>query len=169
MASGKTTLGSPLAKALGRRFVDLDEAIEAAAGKSTSAIFADEGEARFRQLESEALRTAATGDTVVACGGGTPCHAGNMDFMLGAGFVVCLEASPDVTVRRLRLAPGTRPLVDALLGNPAALSEKVAQMLDARRPFYSRAHSRFCSDRLESKEEIDGSVDEFIRLFKNMF
>lgn len=167
MAAGKTTLGKPLARALGRDFVDIDEAVERAAGKTTARIFAEDGEACFRRLESEALRKAAAGGAVVACGGGTPCQGDNMDFMLSTGLVVNLEASPDVILRRLRLAPGQRPLVDALLSDPAALARKVEEMRSARAPYYGRAHATFCSDRLESREEIDESVAAFVRQFEN--
>ena len=59
MASGKTTLGRALAGALGRTFVDLDDYISRQTGMSVSEIFAKHGEARFRQLEREAIETIA--------------------------------------------------------------------------------------------------------------
>ncbi len=167
MASGKTTLGKPLAQALGRPFVDLDNAVEVAAGKSTSVIFAEDGEAAFRRLESEALHAAALKGAVVACGGGTPCFGSNMDFMLNAGFVVYLQASEEATLRRLKLAPGQRPLIDALLDNSDALRCKIAEMRAAREPFYSRAHVSFRSDFLESEEEIAATVLAFVKQFEN--
>ena len=168
MASGKTTLGRPLASALGRPFVDTDCAVEAACGRSVAEIFAGEGEAAFRRMESEALRRAAADGAVVACGGGTPCDGANMDFMLANGLVVELAASPDVTLRRLMLAPGQRPLVDAMLDDPDKLAAHVAAMLRARKPHYSRAHVSFNSDRLESRDQIDDSVAAFIKAFGHL-
>ena len=162
MASGKTTLGRPLAAALGRPFVDIDEAVESAAGMSVKEIFRSKGETAFRALESEVLKAAARGGAVVACGGGTPCPEENLAFMLDSGLVVELKASPATTLRRLQLAPGQRPLVDSLLDRPDELAAKVAEMLAAREPFYSRAHRTFCSDRLETAEEIAESVKSFI-------
>ena len=67
MASGKTTLGRALAGACpGLSFVDLDEAVEAAAGCSVADIFARSGEAVFRALESKMLREVARPGAVVA-------------------------------------------------------------------------------------------------------
>lgn len=162
MASGKTTLGRPLAEALCRPFVDLDAAVEADAGMSVAEIFATRGEAAFRELETKALHAAAAEGAVVSCGGGTPCREENMEFMLASGTVVELRAAMPVILRRLRLAPGQRPLIDALLDKPAALEAKVSAMMEARKPFYSRAHRTFASDRLESEQEIKESVAQFI-------
>ncbi len=118
-ASGKTTLGRRLAAALGVDFVDLDAAIVARAGKPISEIFAKDGEAAFRALES--LTLVATGDefsqtgrpAVVALGGGTLLDAGSRAFCERTGAVFCLEApTAEERARRLGLAPGTRPLGD---------------------------------------------------------
>lgn len=169
MAAGKTTLGVALAEACGRRFVDLDKEIEARAGRSISSIFASEaGEGGFRELEATVLRDVARNgdDIIVACGGGTPCYGDNIDFMLGAGLVVCLEASPDTTVRRLLEAPeGKRPLVDSYRHDTNALRAHIAGMLQTRRPFYSRAHACFNADRLENAAEIAETTALFTSLF----
>lgn len=167
MASGKTTLGRPLAAALCRPFVDLDEKVEADAGMSVPELFATRGESEFRRLESLALKEAAAEGAIVACGGGTPCREENMRLMLDAGTVVELRASRDTILRRLRLAPGQRPLVDALLSDPKALEAKVSELIAAREPFYSRAHRTFNSDRLETEQEIAESVCEFINQIIN--
>ena len=53
--TGKTTIGREAARILGWRFVDLDECIEADAGKSIDAIFAEHGEPHFRALEAQTL------------------------------------------------------------------------------------------------------------------
>ncbi len=55
-ASGKSTLGKRLAESLGAKFVDLDAAIVEREGKSIPDIFASQGEAAFRDIESEVLR-----------------------------------------------------------------------------------------------------------------
>lgn len=162
MASGKTTLGRALADAVpGLSFVDLDDAIRGSAGMSVSDIFATKGEAGFRALESEVLSAVSRPDTVVACGGGTPCRKENMDFMLANGTVVRLVADPDITVRRLIEAGPGRPLVDAMLDDPDGLLIKVKEMMEAREPHYSRAALVFDANRLETAEQIAASVARF--------
>lgn len=162
MASGKTTLGRALADVVpGLSFVDLDDEIRRTAGMSVPDIFATRGEAGFRALESEVLTAVSRPDTVVACGGGTPCRKENMDFMLAAGTVVRLLADPGVTVRRLIEAGPGRPLIDALLNDPDALLIKVTEMMEAREPHYSRATLVFDANRLETAEQIAASVARF--------
>ena len=73
--SGKTTLGKKVATYLQLPFFDLDEVIERSAGKRVPEIFADEGEAAFRKMESDTLQKiiADHSDFVMATGGGAPC------------------------------------------------------------------------------------------------
>ena len=167
MATGKSTLGKALQRAVpGLRFIDLDKAVEAAAGCSIPEIFATRGEEAFRQLEAKVLREAAAPRTVIACGGGTPCHAGNMDFMLSAGKVVRLDASADTIVRRLLEAPkGSRPLVDGFDGRPAELKKHVEAMLESRRGHYMRAPFCFDANRLDNRRQVDEAVAAFREAF----
>ncbi len=166
MASGKSTLGQALAQRLpSRRFIDLDSAVEEAAGMSVSEIFASRGQDHFRTLEAECLARAARADAIVACGGGTPCRTENMDLMLRTGTVVWLTAHTDVIVRRLQLAPATqRPLVADAHGDTQRLAERVDALVAERAPAYSRAHLQFDASRLETQEQIDESASRFINL-----
>jgi len=166
MACGKSTLLRALAERKpGRRYIDLDHEIVRKAGKSIPAIFAEDGEAAFRKLESETLNELYRTDAVVACGGGTPCRPGAMDAMLAAGTVVWLKADTDITLSRLALAPGERPVIDALLGHPAELKAKVESLMAERLPYYSRASAVFDSSRLDTEMEIEESTQKFIDLF----
>ena len=71
MGSGKSTVGRPLAEALGYRFLDADTSLEQVAGKPIPELFASEGEAGFRTLEAAVLnQIAAWHSLVVATGGG---------------------------------------------------------------------------------------------------
>lgn len=167
MACGKTTLGEALAARMPVcRFVDLDDAVEDMAHATIPEIFAHDGEAAFRALESEALRKFSEPGAIIACGGGTPCQGGNMDFMLATGTVAWLVADDDVTIRRLRLARGQRPLVDKLLDDSDALRQQIAALKAKREPHYSRAHFTFDSNRLEDEEQIADSVEKFMLMVK---
>jgi shikimate kinase len=137
MASGKTTVGRLLAERLDWLFVDLDKVIEDAAGRTVAEIFGAEGEAGFRQRETEALRQVVQRrKTVVATGGGAPCREENIEAMLAAGRVFWLDVSAEEAVARAGKVSG-RPLLDGAVDAVAA----ARTLLDARRPFYERAHA----------------------------
>src|SRR5271169_2588511 len=73
MGAGKSTIGRLLADRLNWNFLDLDAHLEARTGSTIPQLFAEQGEARFRRLESTALASAlARTNTVLALGGGTP-------------------------------------------------------------------------------------------------
>ena len=119
MACGKSTLGRAVARREGLRFVDLDDAVRAAAAAPTvSAVFAECGEATFRRLEGEVLRRVAAEADIVACGGGTFCRPDNAALHARRRHGGGLQADTDVTLARLRLQRGQRPLVDAPTRRP---------------------------------------------------
>ena len=102
MGAGKSTVGGLLAAELACPFVDLDAAVEAAAGRTVRGIFARDGEEGFRRLEGEQLRrTSGLERCVVATGGGTPIAAGNRRWMRAHGTIVWLEVAFDRLSRRV--------------------------------------------------------------------
>ena len=144
MASGKTTVGQLVAGRLGRRFVDLDQVITAAAGRTVSQIFADEGEPGFRRREAEALRQVAeAGGMVVATGGGAACAEANLTLMLAAGVVVNLAVTAADAVARAGTDSG-RPVLGAAASRSTTADPLagVVALLASREPFYTRAHHR---------------------------
>lgn len=164
MCSGKTTLGKALAARVGLDFLDLDQFIEERQRMSVSDIFTTYGEARFRQLERDALvELAGRHDVVVACGGGTPCFFDNIDVMKRSGLTVWLRPSLETLARRLRQGRSTRPLIAAMADDE--ISRFAEESMAVREPFYSRADAIFCSDLLESSGQIDRSVELFINKF----
>lgn len=164
MCSGKSTLGQALAQNLGIDFIDLDEAIESAAGMSVSRIFSEYGEPRFRQIESdllsETIRSLEGKNAVVALGGGTPCQPGVMETLNRAGLTVHLTAPVDRIVERLLEGdPNRRPLIAGK--NEDELKDYVERMLRERHPFYSQAVATFDASRLEDEQQICESVNRF--------
>lgn len=161
MGTGKTTLGRALASRLPLTFIDLDDEVEAELGCTAAAAFAAGRAADFRAAESRAVaKVAALSDVIVACGGGTPCYGNNLDAMLAAGTVVCLQADVERLRIRLEAAPGKRPLVAGLSGK--ALADRIAALQAERAPHYSRAHYFFDSSHLDTPEEIDSTCKLFI-------
>jgi len=132
MGTGKTTVGQRLGEILGRPFYDSDEMIEARTGRTVREIFADDGEAAFRAIETEVLRDAlaATEPAVIAGAGGVVLQPANREALRElAGRVVWLRADPSVLVERVK-SGGHRPLLD---GDPAGT---LARMHHDREPLY---------------------------------
>jgi shikimate kinase len=134
MGAGKTSVGQALATALGWRFVDLDARIVERTGRSVAEIFADEGEAKFRELETDELRRLLreleTQNTVVSLGGGAWMQAPNVFLLREASLpVLHLDAAVEELWRRCLPERGTRPL----LQSEAAFRELYA----ARRKAYA--------------------------------
>lgn len=157
MCSGKTTVGRPLAKALGLRFYDLDWYIEERFRKRVAAMFAEEGEEVFRRREANMLREAAEfEDIVLSCGGGTPCHSGNMEYMNQVGTTVYLKATPETLIEHIRLSRGERPLLTGK--SPEELQAFVTAQLTEREPFYSQARHTVSIDVLDEECKVQHLV-----------
>lgn len=161
MACGKTTFGRALAQATGKQFIDLDFYIEQRFHTTVSRIFAEKGEQEFRRIESAMLREAGEFEnTIIACGGGTPCFNGNMDYMLERGLTLFLDTSAECMTRRLVENSSRRPLMAGK--TPDEIQTAVADGLAARLPHYSRASIRFSGDDLEDRRQISRSIEKFL-------
>lgn len=111
MGSGKTAVGTEVARLLGVDFVDTDVLITSLGGRSIPDIWAEDGEEQFRLLESQMVRSAADhGDAVVATGGGVILSGDNVETMRSSGPVVWLDASPKTMAERVGRVGG-RPLL----------------------------------------------------------
>ncbi len=163
MASGKTTFGRALARATGREFIDLDFYIEQRFRTSIREIFATRGEAAFREMESAMLREVGEFENVViACGGGTPCFGGNMDYMLGRGLTIWLQASPERIARRLLLNRSRRPLMADK--KEEEILEEVKAGLEKRHADYARAEIIHSGENLENRTQISSAIAAFLAL-----
>lgn len=156
MGCGKTTLGEVLARQMGLHFIDLDEFIETRQGMTIPQIFDQMGEDRFRELETEALsEVAVTHDVIVGCGGGTPCHGGNMALMNQAGTTVWLTTSPERITARL-LLPEEKCKRPKILHLPDEdVLPLVKAELQARAPIYGQAQLQFDSTDIETAQETE--------------
>jgi shikimate kinase len=135
MGAGKSTVGHLLAAKLGYGFLDLDELIEKVSGLSIPEIFARNGEAAFRKLESDVLaQVAPFTRMVVATGGGVVLAQGNWGH-LRHGVVLWLDANVETLVRRLEKRRETRPL----LSDADDLQTRLESLLAARRNLYAQA------------------------------
>lgn len=136
MGAGKTTIGRKLANRLGYRFLDTDALIEAAAGKPITEIFASQGEAAFRELETQVLsQVAAHTNLVVATGGGIVTRQMNWSY-LHHGVVIWLDVPVPVLVSRLS-DDTDRPLL-----KDVSLGDKLDALIDERGDRYAQADIR---------------------------
>jgi shikimate kinase len=129
MGAGKSTVGALVAARMARPFVDTDELVEIAGGKTVAEIFTDAGEAAFRELERVAVADACASPEplVIACGGGAVLDPANRSAIGGAGVVVWLRASAGRLAERVADA-GIRPLLAG--GQPVDTLERL-QLLRA--------------------------------------
>jgi Shikimate kinase len=116
MGSGKTTIGSQLARQLAWRFVDLDDLIEAASGTRIAEFFERHGEPSFRLLEAGQLRSALgralelRESAVIALGGGTYAQHGAPEFLKTQAVPVIWLDSPIETLLARCMTMAGRPL-----------------------------------------------------------
>jgi shikimate kinase len=134
MGAGKSTVARAMGRATGWRVEDIDERIEAHERRTVAAIFAQHGEAYFRQLERHVLgELVAQRHTVVATGGGTFAEADNRALMLADGAVAWLDLPLTRVIERVP-ADGRRPL--------AADRAQLDQLYTRRQLAYAHAHIR---------------------------
>ena len=139
MGAGKTSIGKKLAKKLGFSFIDLDKTIEEKCGKSVSLIFAENGEADFREKEATILRNITNDKTsaVVSLGGGTPCYHRNMELVNSSGISIYIKLSNQSIFNRLKNAKVNRPLIKNMDDN--SLHEFIVTKVKEREVFYNQA------------------------------
>lgn len=135
MGSGKSSVGRRLAARLGLPFVDADTEIETAAHMTIPEIFAQRGEAEFREGERRVISRVLTtrAPLVLATGGGAFMNAETRERVKELGISIWLKAEPDVLMRRVRKR-SNRPLLQT--ADPEAT---LRRMLAEREPVYALA------------------------------
>ncbi|MEJ7928510.1 shikimate kinase [Ramlibacter sp. AN1015] len=149
--AGKTTVGKLLARRLGLAFIDSDAAIEQQLGCSIRAFFEAQGEAAFRDVESQVLHRLTEGEAcVLSTGGGIVLRSENRDRLRATCRVGYLDASPEDLFRRLR-HDGKRPLLQ--VDDPLA---RLRALHAERAPLYREtAHITVEAGRARAAEVVE--------------
>ena len=162
--TGKSLVTREVARRLNWDFLDTDDEIVRQIGKPITEIFRDDGEARFRELEHQAIRNACEQkQLVIAIGGGAIVDPRNYELLSETGLIICLEAKPEKIYERLfheaACNPETevRPLLT--VENPL---ERIVQLKDNRQSYYAKADWTIHTDYLS----IGEVAKEIIRAWK---
>ncbi len=151
--SGKTTVARHLASRLGMPWIDSDDLIEQRAGCSIQDIFARDGEAGFRRMESDVIRELTGRESLVlATGGGAVLSETNRQRLKQAGPVVWLQASVQNLVARIGQDSRTAGRRPSLTGR--SVTEEVSAVLESRRKFYEDAATFTVSTDGRSTEDV---------------
>jgi 3-dehydroquinate synthase len=157
---GKTAVAKLVAQQLGWDAVDADDVLVRIAGKEIDALFAEDGEATFRQREYEAFRHLESRQKiVVAAGGGAPVFEPTRRSFAEHGLVVCLRATPETVVARMaaKQQGRPRPMLDG--EDPLARAQR---LIDQRAAVYALADFTVETDAL-TPEEVAAEVVRFYR------
>lgn len=165
-ATGKSTIARLLAHHLGWNWVDLDVEIERQAGKSIAQIFAEDGEAVFRDWESQVVAEFCRRSRwVIAAGGGAPLREENRKAMRAGGKVIWLTASPETIHRRMSTDPTTgqrRPNLTSQGG-----LEEIIHLLGKREPIYRETADWVVDTEGKAPEAIAAEILDHVRPVMN--
>ncbi len=151
---GKSSIGRALAAKLGKRFVDLDEEIVRADGRSIPTLFAEEGESGFRQKESEQIaRFSKENNQLLSCGGGAVKNAANVRALHQNGIVLFI----DRPVEALAVG-GDRPLSSSM--------DALRKMELERRPLYTAAADAIILNDGTFEQAVQAALDALEHLFR---
>ena len=156
--AGKTTIGLALSYKLKMAFVDMDSYIENKYEKNISEIFAELGEEKFREMETEAAKYLSENykNTIISTGGGVVLKPENMEYLKRSGKVIYIRRTVENIISTLNAEK--RPL---LKQNP----EKLYQMEKTRHPLYTK-YADICIMNSGSFSECVESVYDAIKMNK---
>ena len=146
--SGKTAVSTMLAERLGRKILDTDTIVSEKAGMTIPEIFAAQGEAGFRKLETEA--TAEVGKlsgNIISTGGGVVTVADNYELLHQNGVIVWIERDTNKLARD---------------GRPISLSSDLNELYAARLPLYER----FADIKADNNGDINDTVNAIMEMIK---
>lgn len=159
MGSGKTTIGRIVAQTLDYNFLDMDSRIEIAEGMSIKKIFEEMGENYFREKEMKMLNnlTKKT-NTVISCGGGVFTFEDNIQTINGNGISIFLNVSHQILEKRLT-NDKKRPILKG--------TQSVAEILEARMPFYKKAQITVDITKSDIKTNVIQCIEALDQYTKN--
>lgn len=163
MGTGKSAIGSRASQHLGLHFYDADAEIERRAGKPIARIFAEDGEAAFRDAETTLLQEwiqSVLSGALIATGGGMPLRPENAALLRQIGKVIWLHAAPEAILTRIGPDLSLRPL---LAEHQAAPLVRIQELLAAREAHYAAAaHLRWETSPYASPDEAAAALAEMI-------
>jgi 3-dehydroquinate synthase len=168
--TGKSLVGEAIAKRLNWDLVDTDSEIVRLAGKPIADIFAQDGEARFRELEREVIRRACQQKRrVIAVGGGAIVDRQNYELLAQHGLLICLEAKPETIYQRLfqNAAYSSEPEVRPLLADNDSL-ERITRLKASRQPYYASVDWTVHTDELNIAQVAEEAIRAW-RLLRRYF
>lgn len=157
MGTGKTAVGKELAQLLDMKLIDVDTEIEKTEKIDINEIFKRSGEQRFREIETEMIKTISRNkNVIISTGGGAVLKKENMDILGEDGIIICLTATPETILQRT-CTNNERPLLQ--VENPF---EKIKELLDFRKPYYEKADILIDTDG-KNPLQIAGEIIEKIK------
>ena len=146
--SGKSTVGRLLADMTGKKFIDADAFLIQKAGRTIPEIFASDGEAAFRTLETQVLKElGCQSGLIIATGGGCVTREENYPLLHQNGTIFCLD-------RALQKLP-----VD---GRPLSQSTNLSQMYQLRKPLYDR----FADHHIDNNGDAQRAAAQILKIWE---
>jgi shikimate kinase len=160
MGSGKSSVGRSLHRRTGLGLLETDEMVASNFGMSIPEIFSKHGKKKFREAETEALRTVSRMKrAVIATGGGMVLRKENVEILKRLGLIVWLDGDEQTLFARASRKTD-RPLLQTK--NPR---RTFSQILDARRLLYAKiADIRIDTSELTGEEVAMAILGKFKRV-----
>lgn len=157
MGAGKSTIGHLLGEMeIDFSYLDMDKEIEKLAQKHIEEIFAQDGEAHFRQLEYELIQKYSNyHNQIIATGGGIVENVENINLLKKNGVIFYLKASADTLFERVKKTTH-RPLLKH--PNP---KERIKELIKKREPFYKMADFEIDTDKKELIEIVREIIENY--------
>ena len=159
MGSGKSIIGKDLSKNLNLKFYDIDKEIELMTNKKISAIFKEEGESYFRDIEEKVcIEVLTINNCVVSLGGGSIISKKTRKIIKNNSFSIYLQVHLKNLQNRLKFSK-KRPLLNKNLNN----SEILKNILKDRQKYYEKADLIINNDgdKSQSLNEIKSQLNKY--------